>query len=186
MKSTRKEALLAKESQYFTGVPCKHGHLAARRAKTGECLKCRALKLTIWRKENCEKVKIHNTHQYKKHSEKIKIQAKKYYIENSDVVKQKQREYQKKNISKYIANNAKRELSKKQRTPAWLTEEDYWMIEQAYELATLRTKLLGFPWSVDHVIPLQGKNVSGLHVPINLQVISAKANRQKSNRYEVT
>jgi hypothetical protein len=59
------------------------------------------------------------------------------------------------------------------------------VIAQAYELAALRTKMFGFQWEVDHAIPLQGKKVSGLHVPTNLQVIPATMNRQKNNRYEV-
>ena len=71
------------------------------------------------------------------------------------------------------------------RTPAWLTEDDHWLMEQAYELAALRTKLFGISFQVDHVLPLQGKLVSGLHVPLNLQVIPAKMNRAKSNNFEV-
>ena len=67
----------------------------------------------------------------------------------------------------------------------WLTGDDYWIIEQAYELASLRTKMFGFSWEVDHVLPMQGKIVSGLHVPTNLQVIPARLNRQKTNQYEV-
>jgi hypothetical protein len=45
--------------------------------------------------------------------------------------------------------------------------------------------LFGFQWEVDHIIPLQGKFVSGLHVPTNLQVVPSIINRQKHNRYEV-
>ena len=59
------------------------------------------------------------------------------------------------------------------------------MIEQAYELAALRTKMLGVAFEVDHILPLQGKLVSGLHVPENLQVIPATLNRAKSNSFEV-
>jgi hypothetical protein len=81
------------------------------------------------------------------------------------------------------ANDAKRRAAKLQRTPAWLTEEDFWMIEQAYELAAMRTKLFGFSWHVDHVMPLQGAVVSGLHVPTNLQVISGVLNIAKANKY---
>jgi len=55
------------------------------------------------------------------------------------------------------------------------------MIEQAYDLAQLRTKVFGFKWHVDHVIPLKGKNVCGLHTPYNLQVIPAKENLRKRN-----
>lgn len=81
------------------------------------------------------------------------------------------------------ANDAKRHAAKMHRTPAWLTADDLWMIEQAYELAALRTKLFGFSWHVDHVLPLQGKKVSGLHVPNNLQVIPWNDNVSKSNKF---
>ena len=70
------------------------------------------------------------------------------------------------------------------RTPAWLTEDDLWAIKETYALAALRTKMLGFAWHVDHIIPLRGRNVSGLHVPENLQVIPAIYNLRKTNKYE--
>jgi hypothetical protein len=84
-----------------------------------------------------------------------------------------------------IARTARRRLTKNQRTPEWLTEDDHWIIDQAYELAALRTKMFGFAWHVDHIIPLQGKIVSGLHVPTNLQVIPWLDNIKKHNRYKV-
>lgn len=70
------------------------------------------------------------------------------------------------------------------RLPAWLTVDDMFLIDEAYELAVLRTRLTGIRWSVDHIIPLNGKHVSGLHVPENLQVITLRGNRQKGNKYD--
>jgi 5-methylcytosine-specific restriction endonuclease McrA len=52
---------------------------------------------------------------------------------------------------------------------------------QFYDVAKLRTKATGVTWEVDHVIPLRGKSVSGLHVPTNLQVILKSENRAKRN-----
>ena len=81
------------------------------------------------------------------------------------------------------ANTRKRQAAKIQRTPNWLTEDDLWLMQQAYELAALRTTMFGFPWHVDHILPLQGKYVSGLHVPNNVQVISGAENTRKNNTW---
>jgi hypothetical protein len=93
------------------------------------------------------------------------------------------REWNKNNKPKKAALQSKRRAAILQRTPKWLTDDDLWIIEQAYELAALRAKMFGFPWHVDHIVPLQGKLVSGLHVPENLQVIPGSENVKKSNKY---
>lgn len=75
------------------------------------------------------------------------------------------------------------QLSKIKRTPPVLTSCDIWMIEEAYELAKMREKMLGGKWEVDHIVPLRGKTVSGLHVPWNLQVIPKSINASKGNKF---
>ncbi len=85
-----------------------------------------------------------------------------------------------KDPQKHTAYIAKRRAEKLQATPAWAN--DFFM-EEAYRLATLRTKMFGFVWHVDHIVPLRSKLVSGLHVETNIQVIPARANIQKGNKY---
>ena len=60
------------------------------------------------------------------------------------------------------------------------------LLFKVYDLAVLRTRLFGFKWHVDHVIPLQGELASGLHVLHNLQVIPASDNLSKSNQFTVS
>jgi len=85
--------------------------------------------------------------------------------------------------SKKIARTVFRRLSKIQRTPAWLTDIDFERINNEYRVAALLTKVTGSSWHVDHIVPLQGKMVSGLHVPSNLRVLPATENIRKSNSF---
>jgi hypothetical protein len=160
------------------------GHVSDRRAKTGECLACRAEHLVVWRKNNPNSVKQHNNTQYANHTEKLIARARKFYTENAVAARVQKQEYQRNNLHVYAKINAKRKAAKLKRTPAWLSSDDHWMVEQAYELAALRTKMFGFSWHVDHILPLQGKTVSGLHTPYNLQVIPGVENVRKSNSFE--
>lgn len=89
------------------------------------------------------------------------------------------------NSDKRAAYEAKRRASIIQRTPNWLTDDDFWMIEQAFEIAKIRTDMFGFDWHVDHEIPLQGKRVSGLHTPLNLKVIEGSENCKKNARFAI-
>lgn len=63
--------------------------------------------------------------------------------------------------------------------PPWADQSK---IARAYELcAEYRAK--GIDCHVDHIIPLQGKRVCGLHVQGNFQILGREANQSKSNRF---
>jgi|LakMenEpi03Aug12_release.lakeMendotaPanAssembly.Ray.scaffolds.fasta_scaffold02469_20 hypothetical protein len=95
--------------------------------------------------------------------------------------------------TKWAANNKAQDaqckltnrMARSRRLPGWLTVDDLWLIAQIYGLSQLRTKVTGFAWNVDHILPLNGRKVSGLHVPDNLRVIPARDNFSKNNRFEV-
>lgn len=113
------------------------------------------------------------------------IKAKELYIQQREERLAKVKEYASLNRGKCNALTKKYKLAKLQRTPKWLTEDDYWIMEQFYITAQERTEKHGIQFHVDHIIPLQGKYVSGFHCPENLQIITAESNLSKSNKYEV-
>ena len=137
-----------------------------------------------WAADNFEHKAKQDKFYAQQNSEKRTVARKKWVAANPMQNQLSKKVWKLKNIGKVKAEWANRRKSIKLQTPAWLTEDDFWMIEQAYELAALRTKLFGFAWHVDHVLPLRGKRISGLHMPYNLQVIPAIDNLRKGNRME--
>lgn len=96
--------------------------------------------------------------------------------------RQRDVEYAKNNPHIFAAKTRKRKASKLQRTPLWLSAEHKAQINKIYWEASELSKLVGEFYTVDHILPLQGKTVSGLHVPWNLHILSKSENSSKGNR----
>jgi hypothetical protein len=118
--------------------------------------------------------------------EKIVAKAKVWVEQNRQRHNEKCNRWAKANPEKVNARTARRYAAKTQATPSWLSEDDQWVIVEAYALAKLRAKMLGGKWEVDHVVPLRGRGVMGLHVPWNLKVVPMQQNRRKSNILSAT
>lgn len=106
----------------------------------------------------------------------------KWYEENKEQHLANSKEWYENNKSRKLETVTAREKRCVLATPIWADRE---LIKELYELARKLTEQTGIQHEVDHVIPLQGKNVSGLHVLENLQVLTSEENRRKSNKYEV-
>ncbi len=94
-------------------------------------------------------------------------------------------------VARYKQNNPhririirnKQNRGMKQATPKWLSREQRQALAAFYWLAQDCTTITGERYQVDHIIPLRGKGVCGLHVPWNLQVLPREVNQRKSARY---
>ena len=173
---------------YFTGKPCKAGHVEVRYTGDRSCKACGLVKRARLYAKHAEKIRAKRRDAYAANPDKEKAIAKIRSAEwrknnpNHLGAKAAKLAYKAKRPDKRQADVAKRRAAKLLRTPAWLTADDFWMLEEAYALAQLRSRALGFSWHVDHVYPLQGRIVPGLHTPLNVQVIPGVENVRKANR----
>lgn len=121
---------------------------------------------------------------YAANMDKEKARAAAWREANREYLREKDRKHAKDNPAYFVYKTQKRHTAKLKRTPPWLTEEQLKLILVEYELAAWCSSVMGEKYNVDHIVPLQGKTVSGLHVPWNLRVIPAKDNFKKGNRFD--
>ena len=105
---------------------------------------------------------------------------------NPKKVKEKRDRYFKKYPEVVRAKDAKRRASKKHATPKWVCKLQKEEIKNLYKKAILLEKESGIKYHIDHIIPLSGKDVCGLHVPWNLTILEDSENILKSNRFDGT
>lgn len=151
------------------------------------CINCRPSRkeyLKKYRQENKEILSEYNKKYYSENSEKFKNDFREYYKNNSEKIKEKRSNHYRNNKSNYLFYSRTRKACQKSRTPSWLSKEHKQQILTFYKEAKRLSSETGITYHVDHIVPLQGKLVCGLHVPWNLQIIPAKDNLTKSNKHE--
>jgi 5-methylcytosine-specific restriction endonuclease McrA len=187
LPKTREEAKKTGSKYYFTGQPCKHGHIAARKTK-GACVEC--LKVE-WAKGN--ETRADYFREYNKR-EDVKDRKNEWYQENREAViaaastrpQRVKREYQnawkERNIVWVRADTKSRRRKHREATPKWLTTAQKATMREIYKMAITMTQTTGEQYVVDHIVPLRSHEVCGLHVPWNLRVITQEENLKKSNK----
>lgn len=150
------------DKYYVDGKACRKGHFSKRLTSTSACVGCIEHKKATGEKQKYDK---------------------EYAAANRETLRENLRRWKKKNKGKVNAETARRHAAKMQRTPPWLSESDKLRMRCIYEVCAMRNRESDIQWHVDHIVPMQGETVSGLHVPWNLRVIPAVDNMRKNNRF---
>lgn len=137
-----------------------------------------------YRKKNYESVRNNELRYLKNNPQKREETLNKYVNSNREIINIRNLQWMKNNPGKVNAITAKRRSKKLLATPEWLSTEMLQEIADIYILSKQKELETGIKHHVDHIVPLQGIDVCGLHVPWNLQVITAEENQKKGNKYE--
>lgn len=190
LPKTRSEAKATGAKYYFTGEPCKHGHIAPRKTK-GACLACLKNEWAQGKEKRAEYFQEYNR------SEKGQENKRRYYEANKAQViarsaarpaeekRTHRKKYREANPEWDKAKTSFRRRRFRDATPPWLTKKQKDAIKHLYMQAQSMTEITGERYVVDHIVPLINDDVCGLHVPWNLRVITQEANLVKSNKLEV-
>jgi len=105
------------------------------------------------------------------------------YETRGDEVRDRVKRWRTANPARANAADAAKIKKRKNATPPWLSTDQWSEIVEFYELAARRTRETGVEHHVDHIVPIAGKNVCGLNVPWNLQVLTARENMRKHAKF---
>lgn len=154
---------------------------SAKDGRTYACLDCCRAKTRKWRAANRNRDREVKKAWADKNKDKLRLKGQRYYAENREKHKISTDNWAKRNAPKVAARFAQRRAQKRNATPHWLTAIQRAQIHEFYEVAAAITMQTGVKHHVDHIVPLQGRGFSGLHVPWNLRVIPAHENHVKLN-----
>lgn len=220
-KLSRAAAIKAGAKTYFTGKPCKRGHVSERYAANGTCIECfnarqraayhanpepaRAAKkrrywadpeaarqaTRTWTAENKDAVAAYKKAKHAANPEIATERARQWQKANPERLRtrlrakwqampaeekaknfDKLRQHRLDNPERYRALSAAHQARRRAATPSWV------------DLDAIKAVYLACPpgLHVDHIVPLNGRTVCGLHVPWNLQYLTKSENSRKSNR----
>jgi hypothetical protein len=147
------------------------------------CISCHNLSTKSYYHENKDVRKDYNKSWRDNNKTLVKENSKAYYAANKEKFGQYIKEWRKANQDRLRTYSASRRASQKQALPTWLTEDQMRQIDSIYTHAKDCEVVSGQTYHVDHIVPLKGENVCGLHVPWNLQVLPSDVNLSKHNNF---
>jgi len=162
---SRSEALATGQPRYFTGLACKNGHVGERYVASKTCCVCA--------NAAANKAKDKDRAKYVKTSVE-------WAKQNPAKTLEYHRKYRLRRPGQRNLWTMNYRSAKDERTPSWLSGAEQFELECVYTYCAALRKV-GLDYHVDHVVPLRGQRVSGLHVPWNLQVIPGRENTRKGN-----
>jgi hypothetical protein len=191
--------------RYFTGKPCVNGNVAPRYLSGGclcsACAEVRRHRAKAWWNDPANegaieakraKDKVHpkakewRQRHSARHAKQISAKAMEWQRANPERAAEIRQRWADNNPEALKAARLRRVLAVRQATPPWWSKWDRFVIAQAKELARLRTQMTGIVWEIDHMIPIQGDEASGLHCAANVQVIPKVLNQWKRGRLVLT
>lgn len=186
MKLCKKCATKKPLTEFYRHVGCvTDGH-------EGTCKACKKASVSLWNESNRGKRRAHSKKWNRANPVVVAAASKKWKGKNVARVRAYKRAHPDKNaVARAAAWNkahphvqraagARRRATQIHATPAWANLAE---IKKLYEIAARRTRLTGMEWHVDHAVPLKSPLVCGLHVENNMQVMPARWNVAKGNRW---
>ncbi len=168
--TTRREAKANNERFYFTGKPCKQGHVASRYVATRICCDCQ---------------RQQDRQNYKKNAKHRNALSEMYKADKKSALARAEKHWRTTNRGAVRAARARQGAARLLRTPSWANSHLIRDVYEDCETITNISRMYGGPtYVVDHIIPLRGRDVSGLHVHNNLQLLTADENTAKSNHWK--
>jgi len=179
---SRTDAISQGLPRYFTGKPCKSGHTAERFVANRTCCVCADKSFKHWYSGHSETHLQRVTDWRNRNPHKVDATRQKWASDNPDKVRQSSKSWKRANPAKVAQHASHRRAAQDARMPSWLTAADHLEFDSIYKYCS-GLRAAGLDYHVDHIVPLRGKSVSGLHVPWNLRVIPAVDNMRKGNRF---